>query len=337
MSSPELSAEPIDLVVAEQHAGLRLDFYLAQQFPTYSRVLLRKAINAAGVRVAGKRIKASYHVNTGDQVSVALPPLARPGPQPEDIPLTILYEDEWLVAINKPPGMVVHPAKGHWSGTLTSALQHHFNQLSSIAGPTRPGVVHRLDRDTSGVIVAAKSDRAHLSLGAQFEQRLVQKSYFAIVVGQPDKDRDVIELPIGFHPHQREKMAVRRDDPESRAAQSFYEVIERFDGFAVVRITPKTGRTHQIRVHLASIDAPVLADKLYGGRDRVLRGEIRRQLEDTTLLLDRQALHAERLELSHPETGQRLVFEAPLPDDLLAVLTELRTYRALPRRGIRMR
>jgi 23S rRNA pseudouridine1911/1915/1917 synthase len=333
MSSPELSAEPIDLTVAEQHAGQRLDFFLAQQFPTYSRVLLRKAINAAGVKVAGKRIKASYHVRAGDHVSVALPPLPRPGPQPENIPLEILYEDEWLVAINKPAGMVVHPARGHWSGTLTSALQHHFNQLSTIAGPTRPGVVHRLDRDTSGVIVAAKNDRAHLSLGAQFEQRLVRKDYFAIVVGQPDKDRDHIDLPIGFHPHQREKMAIRRDDPASRAAQSFYEVLERFDGFAAVRITPKTGRTHQIRVHLASIDTPVLADKQYGGRDRVLRGEIRRQPDDESLLLDRQALHAERLELSHPETGRPLVFEAPLPDDLQAVLAELRAYRALPRRA----
>ena len=332
MSSPELSAEPIDLVVAEEHAGQRLDFYLAQQFPAYSRVLLRKAINAAGVRVADKRTKASYHVRSGDRISVALPPMARPGPMPEDIPLTILYEDDWLVAINKPPGMVVHPAKGHWSGTLTSALQHHFNQLSTIGGPTRPGIVHRLDRDTSGVIVAAKNDRAHLSLGAQFEGRAVKKEYFALVVGQPDKDRDHIDLPIGYHPHQREKMAVRRDDPESRSAQSFYEVLERFDGFAAVRITPKTGRTHQIRVHLASISTPVLADKQYGGRDRVTRGEIRRQPDDTTLLLERQALHATRLELSHPETGRPLVFEAPLPDDLQAVLTELRQYRALRRR-----
>ena len=330
MSQPELSADPIEVLVAEGQADLRLDFFLAQQFPTYSRVLLRRVINAAGVQVNGKRTKASYHVRAGDRLTIALPPLPRSGPQPEDIPLEILYEDHCLVAVNKPPGMVVHPARGHWSGTLTSALAHHFNQLSSVGGPTRPGVVHRLDRDTSGVILAAKTDRAHLSLAAQFEQRTIQKQYFAIVSGRPDKDRDHIDLPIGFHPGQREKMAVRHD-AHSRPAQTFYEVLERFDGFATVRVLPKTGRTHQIRVHLASIQCPVLADKHYGGRSQLTRGEIRRDPGDETVILDRQALHAQRLELVHPETSQPLVFEAPLPHDLQAVLDELRQHRT-PRR-----
>ncbi len=309
--------------MAESHAGCRLDFYLAQQFPGYSRVLLRRVINAAGVKVNDARVKASYHVRAGDRVRIFLPPLEREGPRPENIPLEILYEDEHLAAINKPPGMVVHPAKGHWSGTLTSALAHHFSQLSAVGGPTRPGIVHRLDRDTSGVILAAKTDRAHLSLAAQFEQRTVQKEYFAIVAGVPDRDRDYIDLPIGFHPYQREKMAVRHDDPHSRVAQSFYEVIQRFDGFASVRIVPKTGRTHQIPVHLASIGCPVLADRQYGGRAEVTRGELLHDPRDSTVLLTRQALHARRLELAHPETGQPLVIEAPLPDDLQAVLDEL--------------
>jgi 23S rRNA pseudouridine1911/1915/1917 synthase len=329
MPPRDLSAEPLELSVDAAHENLRLDFYLAQQFPTYSRVLLRRVINAAGVQVNGKRTKASYHVRPGDRIEIVLPELEREGPRPEAIPLEILYEDAWLVAINKPPGMVVHPAKGHWSGTLTSALAHHFtNQLSTVGGPTRPGIVHRLDRDTSGVIVAAKNDKAHLALAAQFEQRSVQKEYFAIVAGVPDKDRDQLDLPIGFHPYQREKMAVRHGDPNSREAQSFYEVMERFRGFASLRILPKTGRTHQIRVHLVSIGCPVLADRQYGGRSQVTRGEIRGDAADTEVLLARQALHACRLELTHPETGQPLVFEAPLPDDLQAVLAELRQYRA---------
>jgi 23S rRNA pseudouridine1911/1915/1917 synthase len=291
---------------------------------------LRRVINAAAVKVNGARTKASYHVRGGDRVSIFLPPLEREGPRPEAIPLSILYEDEHLAAINKPPGMVVHPARGHWSGTLTSALAHHFSQLSSVGGPTRPGIVHRLDRDTSGVILAAKTDRAHLSLAAQFEHRTVQKEYFAIVAGVPDRDRDYIDLPIGFHPYQREKMAVRHGDPRSREAHSFYEVIERFRNFASVRIVPKTGRTHQIRVHLTSIGCPVLADRQYGGRAEVTRGELNGEPHDTTVLLSRQALHARRLEITHPVSGQPLVIEAPLPDDLQAVLEVLRNQ---PRRA----
>jgi 23S rRNA pseudouridine1911/1915/1917 synthase len=216
-------------------------------------------------------------------------------------------------------------------------LQFHFDRLSSVGGPTRPGIIHRLDRDTSGVIVVAKHDRAHQNLALQFEHRTATKEYFAIVAGSPNLDRDLIDLPIGLHPQHREKMAVRRDDPAGRPAQSFYEVLERFDGFASVRVAPKTGRTHQIRVHLASIGCPVLCDKAYGGRARLTRGELRRagtgrasgtQAEDEVVLLDRQALHAHRLRLAHPETGEPLEFVAPLPADLertLAALAEFRT------------
>src|SRR5262249_9518025 len=160
---------------------------------------------------------------------------------PENIPLDILYEDAEIAVVNKPPGMVVHPAKGHWAGTLTSALQFHFDSLSTAGGPTRPGIVHRLDRDTSGVMVVAKNDRVHLPLAEQCEARAVQKEYFAIPSGVPDRDRDVIDLPIGAHPHHREKMAIRHDHVTSRSAQSFYEVTERFAGFAAVKILPKTG------------------------------------------------------------------------------------------------
>ena len=323
------SSEPIQLLVEEQYAGTRLDWYLAQQFPRYSRVHLRKVINAAAVTVDGKRVKASQQLKAGQRIELTLPDLPRTGPQPEKIPLEILYEDEHIAAINKPPGMVVHPAKGHWSGTLTSALAFHFEQLSTVGGSVRPGIVHRLDRDTSGVMVVAKQDRAHLHLARQFEQRTVEKEYFAIVAGVPDRDRDRIDAPIGSHPYQREKMAIRPGEGLGRTAQSFYEVVERFNGLATVRILPKTGRTHQIRVHLASIGYPVLCDRQYGGRSQITLGELKHDPSGTAIALARQALHALRLQIDHPETGDRMEFEAPLADDLTRVLGWLREWRGV--------
>jgi 23S rRNA pseudouridine1911/1915/1917 synthase len=316
-------------LISDDSVGQRLDLFLAGKFPTHSRVQLRRAINAATVEVDGRRAKAAHRLRLGERVCLTLPEIPREAPQPENIPLDILYEDDWLAVINKPPGMVVHPAKGHWAGTLTSALQFHFDRLSGAGGPSRPGIVHRLDRDTSGVLVVAKTDRAHFALADQFEARTVEKEYLAIVCNNPDCDRDLIDLPIGIHPYQREKMAVRRDHPTARSAQTFYEVIERFDGFAVVRVLPKTGRTHQIRVHLNAIGCPVLCDRHYGGRAQLTRGELRNDPSDTHLLLDRQALHAARLALRHPETGQRLEFQAPLPTDFAGVLAELRAARSV--------
>jgi 23S rRNA pseudouridine1911/1915/1917 synthase len=322
--------ERLEIVVPESAEGTRFDWFLAQQLPTYSRTLLRRAINAATIRIDGLRAKAAHRLRTGERISLELPALPREGPRPENIPLKVLYEDEHFAVIDKPPGMVVHPGKGHWSGTLTSALQFHFDQLSEVGGPTRPGIIHRLDRDTSGVIAVAKNDRAHLRLAEQFADRTVEKEYFAIVCGAPNLDRDLIDLPIGPHPYQREKMAVRREESVGRPAQSFYEVQERFDGFAAVHVRPKTGRTHQIRLHLASIHCPVLCDKLYGGRARLTRAELERRLdEDSPVLLERQALHARRLKIAHPVSGEVLEFVAPLPDDLASVLAELRQLRRL--------
>jgi 23S rRNA pseudouridine1911/1915/1917 synthase len=320
---------PSELVVSEAHAGARLDGFLAQQFPSYSRVLLRKVINAAGVRVDGKRVKAAYRLRAGQTITIELPELAREAPQPEDIPLDILFEDEAIAVINKPRGMVVHPGKGHWAGTLTAALQFHFERLSTAGGAARPGIVHRLDRDTSGVLVVAKTDLAHLALAEQFERRTVEKEYFAVCAGVPDRDRDFIDLPVGAHPYQREKMAIRRDHATSRQAQTFYEVAERFDGFSALRVLPKTGRTHQIRLHLASIGCPVLCDRLYGGRASITRGELSRDPSDTLVILDRQALHARRLKLRHPTTGDVVEFIAPSPADIEAVLAALREFRAI--------
>lgn len=326
----EPTGEPIELVVSKEFAGARLDWFLAQQFPAFSRVQLRKAINAALVRVDGKRRKAAYHLQPGMRVRLQLPEPSHGGPQPEEIPIEVLYEDEHIAAVNKTPGMVVHPSRGHWSGTLASALQYHFNHLSEVGGPARPGIVHRLDRDTSGVLVVAKTDTAHMRLTEQFASREVEKEYFAIVVGRADRDRDVIDQPIGIHPHHREKMAVARgEDPRARPARTYYEVQQRFDGFTALRVFPQTGRTHQIRVHLASRHHPVLCDRLYGGRAVLTRGELSRDPADHTVLLDRQALHASRLSLRHPHTAAPLTFVAPLPEDLQRTLEALRQYRAL--------
>ncbi len=329
MRPQDLSSEPVELVVAPDEEGWRLDVFLAHHFSQYSRVHLRRAITAGGATINAQGGKPSYRLHAGQRVSMILPEIPREAPQPENIPLDILFEDDWLAVVNKPPGMVVHPARGHWSGTLAGALAHHLgNRLSTLGGPARPGIVHRLDRDTSGVILVAKNDQAHGHLATQFERRTIEKEYFALVAGAPEHDRDLIDRRIGIHPQQREKMAIRRDEANSRAAVTFYEVAERFDGFAAMRLLPKTGRTHQIRVHLGHVGCPVLCDRQYGGRAEITRGEIRRDASDTLVLLNRQALHARRLKFTHPATDQRLEIEAPLPADLLAVLAELRAYRA---------
>jgi 23S rRNA pseudouridine1911/1915/1917 synthase len=327
MTFGDLSTVPTELVVTPDEQGERLDAFLARHFAKHSRVQMRKVISAGGVTVDGSGCKVSYRLKAGQRVSIVLPPMPAAGPNPENIPLDILYEDEFLLAVNKPPGMVVHPARGHWSGTLTSALAFHFQHLSQAGGAHRPGIVHRLDRDTSGVLVVAKTDPVHYALAEQFSERTTEKEYFAITAGVPDRDRDRIDQPIGIHPYQREKMAIRAGHCTSRDAATFYEVQERFDGFAAVRVLPKTGRTHQIRVHLAHAGIPVLCDKLYSGRSQITRGEIRRDLRDTELLLSRQALHAARIKLTHPETGVPIEFTAPLPADLELVLAELRQYR----------
>ena len=324
----QLGSEPVELVVDESEAGQRLDTLLALRFHDYSRVHLRRVITLGGVKIEGKGGKPAYRVRSGQRISIVLPAVPRQAPRPENIPLEVLFQDEDLVVVNKPPGMVVHPARGHWSGTLAGALQFHFGpSLSSTGGPLRPGIVHRLDRDTSGVILVARTDQSHTKLAGQFQSRTIEKEYFALVAGRPDRDRDIIDHSIGVHPVQREKMAISCDGSTGRTAQTFYEVTERFEGFAAVRVLPKTGRTHQIRVHLAHVGCPVLCDRQYGGRSQITRGEIRRDPDDSLVLLTRQALHARRLRFVHPRTGQAMEIEAPLPDDMAGVLAELREYR----------
>jgi 23S rRNA pseudouridine1911/1915/1917 synthase len=311
--------------------GTRLDQYLVSLFPDYSRSVIQKVIDAGAVTVNGHPAKASYKVRNDDHIRICLPEPTHPTPVAEDIPLDILYEDEFLALINKPADMVVHPAKGHWSGTLVNALRHHFDQLSQLSGDYRPGIVHRLDRDTSGVILVAKDERTHRDLSYQFEHRKIFKEYTAITQGVLDRDSDYIEQRIGKHPHDRVKMAVTDDDEDGKDACSYYETLERFRGFSLCRIQPRTGRTHQIRVHLASIGCPVLADKIYSGRDCLRLSDLVPKLDPAAdeVLLPRQALHASRLRLFHPRRHQVIDVEAPLPPEFQKTLAALRQYRPL--------
>ena len=328
---PELSEVPSEFTVKPRMAGKRIDAYLASRYPDYSRSVMQKVIDARAVHVNGQPVKASYKVREGDVIRAWLPELSDDAAAPEDIPLTVVYEDAAFTVVNKPAGMVTHPAKGHWTGTLVNALQFHYDTLSTIAGENRPGIVHRLDRDTTGLLLVAKDDRAHRLLAAQFEQRTIHKEYLALVSGVPDRDSDYIEKTIGFHPTNREKMAIRRPEDGGKEAVTFYEVVERFQGFALVRCKPQTGRTHQIRVHLTHIGHPILADKAYSGRDRFTLGDLLGRPEGpeaATVLLDRQALHAHTLTLVHPLTRQPLTFTAELPADMARTLELLREHRS---------
>jgi 23S rRNA pseudouridine1911/1915/1917 synthase len=324
-------------MVAPEQAGQRLDVFLTEQLPAFSRATVRRAIDAGHIHIDKVVAKASSRLRAGNQVVVRQIEVPREGPQPQDIALEILHEDDAIIVVNKPAGMIVHPAKGHWEGTLASALAHRFQALSGRGGPTRPGIVHRLDRDTSGVIIVAKSDQLHDALASQFKGRQVEKEYLAIVAGVPDRDHDVIDEPIGDHPTHREKKAIRRQHAGARPAVTAYDVLERFAGFALLRARPQTGRTHQIRIHLAHVGYPVLCDRLYGGRASLSESELmpRDRISATANtggpgqrpMLERQALHAHRLTIMHPNTTERLTFEAPPPGDMLRTLEALRRWR----------
>ena len=319
-----LAPESVTELTVSSEAGSRLDHFLTQQLPHLSRAHLQRAIEAGGIRVNRQTCKSSQKLKQGDIVLVEQLEVPREGPQPQPIPLDILFEDEAIAVVNKPAGMIVHPARGHWDGTLASALAYHFDKLSQTGGPTRPGIVHRLDRDTSGVIIIAKHDQAHEALANQFKSRTVKKEYVAIVAGVPDRDSDIIEAPIGNHPTQREKKAIRAGHLSSREATTFYKVEERFNRFAMICAQPLTGRTHQIRLHLAHLGYPVLCARLYGSRSVLTARQINPDSENDPVLLERQALHAHRLTVTHPITHERVDFQAPIPEDLTNALQLLR-------------
>ena len=316
--------------VRNQNYG-RLDQYLVAALPGHSRSSFQEAIEQSLALVNGKPAKASYKVRAGDAIKITLPITPHHLPQPENIPLDIILEDEYLAVVNKPADMVVHPARGNWSGTLVNALRYHFQHLSGINGDYRPGIVHRLDRDTTGAILIAKEERTHRALGMQFEERKVYKEYHALCQGVLERDSDYVEKPIGHDPRDRTRMAVFHAVDEARdikPACTFYEVIERYAGYTYVKAYPKTGRTHQIRVHLAHVGCPILADKAYSGRDRLhLSDLLNKSIENDETLLTRQALHAHKLRFQHPITQQWIEAVAPLPAEMLRSRELLQQHR----------
>ena len=301
----------IELTVDE--GGTRLDKFLAEQVTDLSRSAIRRLIDTAQVLVNGEPIKASHKLKSGDLVVACVPQPETLEAGAEAIPLDIVYEDQALIVVNKPAGMVIHPAPGHQSGTLVNALLAHCPDLASDAGDARPGIVHRLDRDTSGLILVAKNEQIRRALQRQFQARQVHKVYVALLDGHLEAAHGRIEAPLGRDPRHRQRMAIV---PGGREAITEYRLLASLagDDYSLVEAEPKTGRTHQIRVHFASIGHPVVGDTVYGRRR-------------TPLPVPRQFLHAQRLGFTHPLTGQTLEFETPLPDDLAAVLRLLEQER----------
>ncbi len=275
--------------------------------------------------VDGKRVRPSHLVSPGETIHVALPERPPPELLPENIPLDVLYEDEHLLVVNKPAGMVVHPAYGNPSGTLVNALLHHCNTLSAVPDPARPGIVHRLDKDTSGLLVVARNDAAHAHLARQFSRHTIEREYQAIVWGLFQQPTGVIETQLGRSKSDRKKMAVVT---EGKLSVTEYSLLESFRYLSLIRLKLRTGRTHQIRVHLAHIHHPVFGDPAYGGRQIAWGPHTPRQKTEVQRLLrilPRQALHARTLGFLHPVTGHRMTFESPLPQDMAAVVEILRT------------
>lgn len=321
--------EAIFLIEDNTH-NTRLDVYLAARMPDLSRSHLQKLISKAYVTVDGVTARAGHKVQPGETVCVTIPPPEPSDIQPEDIPLDVVYEDNQIIVINKPKGMTVHPAPGSRTGTLVNAVVAYTDDLSGIGGVERPGIVHRLDKDTSGLLVVAKTDVAHASLQAQIQARTAERRYLALVWGATKFNEAVVDAPIGRHPTDRQKQAVIKDTDRytAREAVTHLKALERFEGFTLLEAKLDTGRTHQIRVHCSFIGHPVVGDPTYGGAKRAMpSGYGKLDQRDLTSLIDTlqgQALHAFSLSFDHPVTGQRLSFEAPLPPDIDALLKWLR-------------
>ncbi|WP_437221712.1 RluA family pseudouridine synthase [Planctomicrobium sp. SH661] len=326
-SEPDLQ----NITVESRAHGWRVDHYLSRIFPNHSRVLFQKAIENQSVLVNGLPVKASRRLRVNDRIAVTLPETPDSSLAPENLPIEVLYEDDAIAVINKPADMVTHPGKANYTGTLAAAVQYHFNQLSDVAGQLRPGIVHRLDRDTTGVIIIAKDNQVHNRLSRQFEQREVEKEYRAIVRGKLERDEDIIRTHMKVHPKAHEKMIICQPDEKSREAITHYRVLQRFRGYAEVQLLPHTGRTHQLRVHLQSLKAPCVADRLYAGHDKLFLSELAGKSVEPgeEPLIARQGLHAFRLKIRHPVTEEWMEFKAPIPEDMQRTLQALETFRKL--------
>lgn len=296
------------VVVAEADAGQRADIYLAAQLGV-SRSNMQKLLDEGRVSRGMKVLKANYKVRPGEELTIAIPEPEPLEVQPEDIPLDIIFEDEDVVVVNKPRGMVVHPAPGNYTGTLVNALLYHCKNLSGINSVIRPGIVHRLDKDTSGIMIVAKNDAAHISLSEQIQTKSAHRSYFAIVRGNIKTDSGTVATQIARDKNDRKKMTVVKEG--GRDAVTDYEVLERFGRFSVVRCQLRTGRTHQIRVHMEYLGYPLVGDPKYSPMK-------------VPFAINGQALHSQELEFTHPRTGEHLRFEAPLPEDMQKIITRLR-------------
>jgi 23S rRNA pseudouridine1911/1915/1917 synthase len=319
-------SEHRDVEVTSEFDGVRLDSFLAALLPDRSRSHLAKLIKEGHVTGPGKGLRASTPVKAGQKFGITLPEAGPATAVAEDLPLTIMYEDADLVVIDKAAGMVVHPAAGHSSGTVVNALLHHVDDLSGVGGQLRPGIVHRLDRGTSGVMVVAKNDTSHRELSRQFHDREVEKEYFALVWGTVHAGKR-IDAPIGRDPGDRQKMSTRAR--RARSAVTRVTRAEYFRGVTLLQVAIATGRTHQIRVHLNAIGHPIVGDPTYGGVRRHVPNDIR-----AVQRLERPFLHAWKLAFTHPTDGRRLEFESPLPADLQGVLDAIRDKQKDPDAGI---
>ncbi len=308
------------ITVEEDRPLERLDTYLRGQFPAVSRGTMQRLIDQGNILVNGKEVKTTYRPKAGDQVSVTFPATKPALAKPEHIPLEVLFEDEDLLVLNKAPGLVVHPGCGHDEHTLVNALLHHCQgQLSGIGGVARPGIVHRLDKDTSGCLLVAKHDRIHLALAGQFQNREIRKVYRALVCGRLTQDSGEIRASIARHPTHRKRMAAT--DGGGRAAWTSYQRLEQLHGADFVEALLHTGRTHQIRVHFQHLGHPLVGDDIYGARQN------QRLEEETRYRASRQMLHACEISFRHPRYPDLLTFSAPLPEDFAAALASLRAAR----------
>ena len=299
------------LTVSPEEAGVRIDKYLAEQLPDITRSYLQKLLKDGSVQMNGKPVKASTKTAAGAVIELTIPEPEEPEILPEDIPLDILYEDSDVILINKPKDMVVHPAAGHYTGTLVNALMYHCKgDLSGINGVLRPGIVHRIDKDTTGVLIVCKNDKAHNALAEQLKEHSITRKYRAIVCGNLKEDEGTVDAPLGRHPQDRKKMAIVRTG--GKRAVTHYRVLERFGNYTYIECQLETGRTHQIRVHMASIGHPLLGDAVYGPKKCPVKN------------LQGQTLHAMVLGFIHPRTGAYMEFEAPLPEYFSNLLLQFR-------------